>query len=264
MKLTKVHSVISFNQKPWLQSYIDSNTQKRTLSNNDFGKDMYKNMNNSFSGKTMENVRKRENIDLVTNGDELKKMASKPTFKATRQFSDNLMAVHKHKLSVTLNKPIYLGFCILELSKLLMYEFFYNILVPKFEDNVNLLYMDTDSFILDIKTEDIYKDFENIKEHLDLSAYPKEHFLHDTTNKKVIGKFKDEKNGCVIKEWVAIRAKCYSYTFMSGETLNVESKLKGIQKVSLPNFEKYKDCLFNSNTYYATASAKAMPSVNAR
>jgi hypothetical protein len=259
MTLKKVHRIMSFEQKPWLKKYIEQNTNKRTLATTTFEKDIYKLLNNAFFGKTMENVRKRQNIELVTDGNKMIKIASKATFKSVKRFTDNFGAVHKYKTQVKLNKPIYLGFCILELSKLLMYETYYEVFEPKFKDTtasptdsksgINILYGDTDSFIFNIYTEDIYKDLEDLKDTMDFSEYPTDHPLYSTVNKKVVGKMKDELLGDVMIEWVALRSKCYAYKTLSGKET---TKDKGVQKSSVPKLEKYKECLFESKLFYAT------------
>ena len=126
LKVTKVHRVLEFNQSPWLKQYIDFNTKKRTNAKNAFEKDFFKLMNNSVFGKTMENIRKRVDVRLITDEKKLLKMASKPTYVSSKIFNENLVAVHKIKETLTLNRPAYVGMCILDLSKTLMYDFHYN------------------------------------------------------------------------------------------------------------------------------------------
>jgi len=242
---TGVHRIISFVQESWLKVYIELNTKKRTKALTNFEKDIYKLLNNAFFGKTMENVRKRVNIELVTSDVQLKKMASKPTFKAVKKFTENFVAVHKHRTQVKLDKPIYLGFCILELSKLLMYETFYNVFQPKFND-LSLLYMDTDSFVFNIYTKDVYEDLKELSHIMDFSEYPTDHPLYDVTNKKIVGKMKDELSGDIMTEFIAIRSKCYAYKTQNG---NNTKKCKGVQKLSVPNIDKYKKCLFEKETF---------------
>ena len=126
LKVTKVHRVLKFNQSPWLKQYIDFNTEKRTNAKNSFERDFFKLMNNSVFGKTMENIRKRVDVRLVTNEKKLLKMASKPTYVSSKIFNENLVAVHKIKETLTLNRPAYVGMCILDLSETLIYDFHYN------------------------------------------------------------------------------------------------------------------------------------------
>ena len=126
LKIKKVHRVLKFDQSPWLKQYIDFNTEKRKHAKNSFEKDFFKLINNSVFGKTMENLRKRVDVRLVTNEKKLDKLTSKPTYVSSKIFNENLMAVHKIKETLTLNRPAYVGMCILDLSKTLMYDFHYN------------------------------------------------------------------------------------------------------------------------------------------
>ena len=132
-------------------------TELRMKGENDFDKDFYKIMNNAVYGKTMENVRKHKIIKLVNNDTRRNKLVSEPNYHTTKWFSENLLAIEMKKVSVNI-KPIYLGLAILSLSKIKMYEYWYDRMKPKYDDNVKLCYMDTDSFIMHIKTEDFYKD----------------------------------------------------------------------------------------------------------
>jgi len=142
LKLTKIHRVLKFNQSPWLKSYIDINAQKRTNAKNLFEKDFFKLMNNAVCGKTMENVRKRVDVKLVTDEKEHIKLASKPTYVSSKIFNKNLVAVHNIKEALTLNRPAYVGMCILDFSKTLMYDFHHNYVKQKCKSK---LFTDTDS-----------------------------------------------------------------------------------------------------------------------
>ena len=211
LKLTKVHRVLEFNQSPWLKKYIDFNTEKRKNAKNDFEKDFFKLMNNSVFGKTMENIRKRVDVRLVTDENKLLKLASKPTYVSSKIFNENLVAVHKIKETLTLNRPAYVGMCILDLSKTLMYDFHYNYIRQKYNNKAKLLFTDTDSLTYEIEAEDVYQDFWNDKERFDNSDYPQNSPYYNKENKKVIGKFKDEAAGIPITEFVGLRSKMYSY-----------------------------------------------------
>ena len=211
LKVTKVHRILEFNQSPWLKKYIDFNTNKRKNAKNAFEKDFFKLMNNSVFGKTMENLRKRVDVRLVTDNKKLIKLASKPTYVSSKIFNENLVAVHKIKETPTLDKPAYVGLCILDLSKVLMYDFHYNYIKNKYDNKARLLFTDTDSLTYEIEAEDVYKDFWNDKDKFDNSDYPKSSPYFDKTNKKVIGKFKDEAAGVPICEFVDLRSKMYSY-----------------------------------------------------
>ena len=172
LKINKVHRVLEFNQSPWLKQYIDFNTNKRKNAKNAFEKDFFKLMNNSVFGKMMENLRKRVDVRLVTDEKKLTKLASKPTYVSSKIFNDNLVAVHKIKETLTLNRPAYVGMCILDLSKTLMYDFHYNYIKKKYGDKARLLFTDTDSLTYEIEAEDVYRDFWNDKDKFDNSDYP--------------------------------------------------------------------------------------------
>ena len=143
LKVSKVHRVLQFNQSPWLKQYIDFNTLKRTNAKNAFEKGFFKLINNSVFGKTMENIRKRVDVRLVTDGKKLMKLTSKLTFVSSKIFNENLVAVHKIKETLTLNRPAYVGMCILDLSKTLMYDFHYNYIKNKYQNKAELLFTDT-------------------------------------------------------------------------------------------------------------------------
>ena len=210
-KIMKVHRVLEFNQSPWLKKYIDFNTQKRTQAKNSFERDFFKLMNNSVFGKTMENIRKRVDVRLVTDEKKLLEMTSKPTYVSSKIFNENLVAVHKIKETLTLNRQPYVGMCILDLSKNLMYDFHYNYIKSKYGDNAMLLFTDTESLTYEIKTEDMYQDFWNDKDRFDNSHYPESSPYFNKTNKKVIGKFKDEAAEIPITEFIGLR-QLYNYS----------------------------------------------------
>ena len=260
LKIKKVHRVLEFNQSPWLKQYIDFNTQKRTQAKNSFEKDFFKLMNNSVFGKTMENIRKRVDVRLITDEKKLLKMASKPTYVSSKIFNENLVAVHKIKETLTLNRPAYVGMCILDLSKTLMYDFHYNYIKEKYGNKARLLFTDTDSLTYEIEAEDVYQDFWNDKDRFDNSDYPENSTYFDKTNKKVIGKFKDEAAGIPITEFVGLRSKMYSYikdNHKGGKTA------KGIKKNTIKNnikHEDYKNVLINNKQIHHTM--KTIRSIN--
>ena len=209
LKVTKVHRV--FDQSPWLKQYIDFNTEKRKNANNAFEKDFFKLMNNSVFGKSMENLRKRVDVRLVTDEKKLLKLASKPTYVSSKIFNENLVAMHKIKETLTLNRPAYIGMSILDISKTLMYEFHYDYIKKKYGNKAKLLFTDTDSLTYMIETEDVYQNFWKDKKKSDNSDYPESSPYFDKTNKKVLGKFKDEALGIPVTEFIGLRSKMYSY-----------------------------------------------------
>ena len=168
-------------------------------------------MNNSVFGKTMENLNKWVDVRLVTNEKKLDRLTSKPTFVSSKIFNKSLMAVHKVKETLTLNRPAYVGMCILDLSKMLMYDLHYNHIKKRYNNRARLLFTDTDSLTYEIEAEDIYKDFWNDKDMFDNSDYPESSPYHCNVNKKIIGKFKDEACGIPITEFVGLKSKMYSY-----------------------------------------------------
>jgi hypothetical protein len=143
--LKKIHRVLEFKQKPWMKEYIDFNTEKRKLAKNEFEKNFFKLMNNSVFGKTMDNLRKRMNIKLNSDKTKFQKYVSKPTFINGVIFNENLVGVHYVQEKLKLNKPIYVGFSILDISKTQMYDFHYGFIKNYYGDKEKLLFTDTDS-----------------------------------------------------------------------------------------------------------------------
>ena len=247
LKITKIHRGIKFEESTWLKQYIDLNTNLRANANNEFEKDFFKLMNNSVFGKTMENIRNRVDIRLVNSEAKAKKLAAKPNFKHCNIFDENLVAIHMKKTKLVFNKPVYLGMCILDLSKTLMYDFHYNYIKNKFNDKAKLLFTDTDSLAYEIETEDFYKDISgDVAGKFDTSNFPSDHpsGIEVGCNKKVVGMFKDEAGGKIISEFVGLRAKLYAYKMHEGKE---EKRCKGVKKAVVKrsiNFEDYKTCLF--------------------
>lgn len=240
LKVSKIHKILSFDQSPWLKPYIDFNTQKRKESKNEFEKDFFKLMINACFGKTMENVRKY----LVNGKKRLRKLCSKSSFMRFKIFNENLVGIENRKVSLKLDKPFFCGQAVLDLSKVIMYDFHYNFIRKKYKDNAVLLFTDTDSLCYLIRTRDIYQDISENRHLFDLSNYHQDHPLCDTTNKKKPGFFKDETGGCAIKEFVGLRSKMYSFTFMNEE----KKKPKGISKTTVERdlrHSHYVNVLFN-------------------
>ena len=200
-------------------------------------------MNNSVFGKTMENLRNHQNIKLLTNNERRNNLVSEPNYHTTKYFSENLLAIEMRKTKIIINKPVYLGQAILDNSKTLMYEFWDDYIKPKYQEKAQLCYMDTNSFIIDIKTEDFYEDISyDVNKWFDTSDYDKNEKkpLPIGINKKVIGMFKDELNGKIMKEFCALRAK--TYAFLLDETEKKKPREQRKRKIA---FENYKNCLFN-------------------
>ena len=198
----------------------------------------------------MENLRKRVNVKLVNEVKQLKqkKLTHSPSFDHFRIFTNELVAVNMKKPTLYFNQPIYVGFAILDLSKVLMYDFHCNYIKVKYGEKATLLFTDTDSLCYNIQTEDIYRDIQEEADLFDTSEYPPDHFLFSTRNKKVLGKFKDEVHGTPVQEFVGLRPKMYSLLYNeNGKT--VEKKVaKGIAKNVTKReirHEHYKECMFN-------------------
>ena len=190
------------------------NTRLRKDAKNNFEKDFFKLMINTFFGKTMENKRKHRDFKLVTSDKRRNILASEPNYHTSKHISEDLMIIEMKKVWVKMNKPIYLGQAILDISKTLMYEFWYDYIKPKYADKARALYTDTDSFVINIKTDDFYKDIaSDVEKWFDTSKYDKndKRPLPIGINGKVIGKFKDELEGKIMTEFCALRGKAYAY-----------------------------------------------------
>ena len=254
MRLQKIHRILKFKQSPWLKHYIDFNTVQRTAARNDFEKDFFKLMNNSMFGKTMENLRNRRKIDITGGDVSFRKMVAQSTFKSFTIFHEHLVAVERLQSELTLNRPIYTGLCVLDLSKILMYNFHYNYVKQKYpREKSKLLFTDTDSLVYKIQTRDLYHDMKEDEHLFDFSGYPNDHFCYSNANKKVIGKMKDELNGKCMVEFVGLRAKMYSVKYKStSNEFQTMKKAKGVKKYVVKkhiDHEDYKKALFECKRY---------------
>ena len=236
--LRKVHRAISFKQANFLKPFIEFNTEKRKNAKNDFEKDLFKLMTNSVYGKTMENVRKHGDYEIVNTPERFQKLVNKPLFKHRYIINEDLVIVEKDKHTVELNKPIYMGMSILDYSKTHMYSFYYDVLKPKYDDKIKLVYTDTDSYVIKVETDDLYEDFKEINEYMDFSDYNVEHPNYDKTNKKVLGKFKDEMNGKIITHFIGLKPKAYYYKVYGDD--KERKKSKGVVKHKVSNQLSYK------------------------
>ena len=259
MILRKIHKVLAFKQSPWLKTYIDYNTRMRAMSSSGFAKDFYKLMNNSVFGKTQENLRNRVNVEVLTNREKALKRVCKPSHKRSFTIREDLVIMQTAVTQLELNKPLYVGFSVLELSKLHMYEFHYSKMIPRYNDNLSLCFTDTDSLLYEIGTNDIYSDMRENMDDYDFSEYPSDHPNYNATNKKIIGKFKDELNSLPLEEFIGLRPKCYSLLFR-GEVKNNTLKhmdvsekqtakgTKSSVKDAFLRHHHYKDVLSNLST----------------
>ena len=251
LKLKNVQRVIQFKQKAWLKAYIDMNTELRKNAKNEFEKNFFKLMNNSVFEKTMENVRNHKSIKLVTSDKRRKQLVSETNYH--KKFSDYLMAIEMKKSRVKMTKSLYLAMSILDISKVLMYKFWYDYISPKYGDNANLCDTDTDSFIIYIKTEDFFEDISNdVERWFDTSNYGKNDriLLPIGKNKKVPGLYKDELGGKITIEFVALRPKTYSYLDDYG---NEHKKSKSTKRCVIKQklvHQNLKNCFFSNKTVY--------------
>ncbi|GBN91024.1 hypothetical protein AVEN_195498-1, partial [Araneus ventricosus] len=244
LKVTKVHRILKFQQSEWLKNYINFNTEQRQKATTNFEKDLFKLLNNAVFGKTMENLRNRVNIDLVTEEKRGKKLVASPTFESFQIITEDLVSVQRHKTSLFLNRPIYVGFSILDISKILMYDFHYNFIKKTYDNRAKLLFTDTDSLCYHIHTEDVYKDISEHAELFDTANYPPNHLLFNLPNNKVLGKMKDELSGDIASEFVGLKAKMYSLKTLHFEKQTAKGVPKSVLK-SRVSHNDYKNCLLN-------------------
>ena len=234
-----------------MKPYIDLNTKMRKLAKDEFSKDFYKLMNNSVFGKTIENVRKRVDMNFIKTDTELRKLTSKPNFKNMKIYSKDLLACLMQKESVLLDKSIYIGMSVLDISKTLMYGFHYEAIKQRYKDKAKLLFTNTDSLCYFIETADLENDrLEEIHKY-DTSNYPQDHKLYSEENIKIIGKMKDETCGSQIEEFVGLKAKLYSFRTHA----NLVKRAKGVKKSVIQKtikMEEFKQVLFGEEQVHKT------------
>ena len=222
-----MHRVIKFNQRSWLNPYININTELRENTKNKFQKNFFKLMKNSVYEKTMENVRNHRDIKLVKSDKRRKRLVSEPNDHSHKNFSEYLMAIEMKKTKMKMIKPIYLAMSILDISKRLIYEFWYDYIKSKYRDKAKLCYVDTDSFVIYIKAEDFFVDIAgDVKRWFDRSNFDKndKRTLPIGENKKVPRLFKDELGGKIVTEVVALRPKTWTYLIDSYDDDDFEKK----------------------------------------
>lgn len=235
--LNKIHRVIQFRQDNFLKKYIDLNTQLRQESNSEFEKDFFKLLNNAIFGKTIENRRKQVDIRLVTSWRDTcnktnrlvgaENLICKPNFKSISIFSENFVAIQLAKEKILLDRPIYIGFSVLEYAKQHLYQFHYNVIKHKYNDKAQLCYTDTDSLLYFIRTDDFYNDLRKNINFYDTSNFETNNIYNiPLLNVKIPGLFKDEMGGDIIKQFIGLRAKLYCIESVKKEI----KKAKGVSK----------------------------------
>lgn len=230
VSVDKVHKALRFRQETFLKEFIEFNTKLRSAATDEFQKTLFKLLNNAVYGKTLENVHDYREVKLVVSKEQLLTFARRPQFHRYVPFTKDCGAVEMKKTSITLNKPMYLGAAILDLSKEVMYAMWYKTIKPAFGDRASLVYMDTDSFVLELRTMDKIEDLKSIASSLDTSNYPHDHPLHSTTNEKVLGKFKDELSSKKMLEIVALKSKCYAIKYMDDGEVKDMARSKGVNR----------------------------------
>ena len=250
LRIKNIHRVLKFKQEAYLRPYIEKNTVLRQKAKNEFEKNLFKLMNNSVFGKSIENQRNRINMKLCLSEKQTRKYLIKPNFHTFTILNEGVVLIHMLKQKVKLNRPIYLGFACLELAKNHMYYMYYYRYKNFYRDQINLIYTDTDSFLVLAKTEDFYVDLkENFSDIMDFSNYKSDHFLFDKSNEKVVGKFKDEYPNEIIHEFIGLKPKLYSILYNDGKFKNTA---KGLQREVLAkeiNHNHYKDVLFQGKIF---------------
>ena len=248
-----------------MEKYINFSTQKRNQAVTDFEKVFKKLLHNAFYGKTMESIRNRLKSNFVKKVDyrEIIKQESKLTFNGIHKSYENCDCYTLEQNEVLMDKPIYLGYSVFELSKLLMYETYFEKLQPYFgQDNLQLHYIDTDCFVLSMDSDNIINDFKNLEDSFDLSNLDKNHELYSDKNKKIVGKFKIETlRNVFIDKFVCLRSKMYA--FKCRDETEDKNKLKGISKSQSKNikFQEYYNCL-DGMEYQTECDNYIMKSIN--
>lgn len=249
LKLTGVGKILEFRQTQWLKPYIELNTYHRKQATNEFEKNFFKLMSNSIYGKTMENVRNRVNIILCNKWEGrygAKSKISKPNFKKSTILDKNLVSIEMYRTKIVFDKPIVIGVSILEISKLCMYEFHYGFMKTIYQNNINLLYTDTDSFIYNISCDNFYNEMKKHSDKFDTSDYKNDNqFEIIRLNKKIPGLMKDENNGEIMTEFVGLRSKMYSIKINNKDGIR---KSKGVKKNVINtklSFESYLNCILH-------------------
>ncbi|XP_054257389.1 uncharacterized protein LOC128982453 [Macrosteles quadrilineatus] len=261
LRVRRIHRVLRFKQRKWLQPYVAMNTRLRQQAKNKFEVELFKLMVNAVYGMSLQNVRKHINIKLATNPKTYTKYVAKSNFSDRTWYNKDLALLHMKKVRVILDKPVYAGMCILDHSKTWMYGFHYRLQERYGIDRLRLLYIDTDGLIYLIRTVDVYEDMVNHLDDFDTSNYPRDHICYDPTNARVLGKFKDEANGVIISEFIGLMAKLYCFMFLRsdssedgvGDGLPPVKRAKGVNRAVVAKgltVDDYRRCLQEQRVLY--------------
>lgn len=254
LRLKKIHRVLEFDQKPWLKPYMDLNSKLRVETTSQFKKDLFKLLNNATFGKTMEDVKKHKEVYLVSKWEGrygAEALIARPNFQSCSIFNKNLVAIELEKVKVKMDKPIYAGMSILDISKVVLYEFHYDFAKKQFGSDCKLQYTDTDSLIYEIKHPDVYQIMKQNIARFDTSDYaPENPYGLPLVNKKIPGLMKDECNGKIVTKFYGLRSKMYC---LQVEHEDYVKKAKGVKSNVIKNSitsRHYHDCLMNSSVIY--------------
>lgn len=254
LRLKKIHKALEFEQSRWLKPYIDLNTRLRQEATSQSKKDLTKLMNNAVFGKTMENVRKRQDIKLRSKWGGrygVEALITKPNFHSCTIFNPNLVAIQLDKLQILMDKPIYVGMCILDIAKTVLYEFHYEFMKKNLGSDCKLLYTDTDSLIYEIKNVDAYEIIKENINRFDTSDYPPNNrFGIPLVNKKKTGLMKDECNGEIITCMWGLRSKMYCLQVNYKDFIKRAKGVKSNVIKTTINSSHFDDCLINSILVY--------------
>ena len=243
LKVAHIHHGIMFDQSPYMKDYVDLNSKKRSEATNNFDSNFFKLMVNSLYGKSLQRPDNKTKTHLVTNSKYCQRLVAKPTFKSLTPIHSKLVGINMKYPVISIEKPSYIGMCILDHAKTVMYHFHYNVIRKFYGDRCSLLFTDTDSLMYEIYTDDVYEDLSRFASYFDFSNYPSDHFLHSKDRAKIPGTFKDETASKPIKAFVGLKSKMYAFVMAEGKEIKAA---KGVKKSVIHNclkFENYVNCL---------------------
>ena len=279
MQLTKVHNAMKYQQRAWLEPYIDINTEARQNAKNEFEKNFYKLMNNSFYGQTLMDLTKYTNFAFCTNEKQFMAHMRQPQMVKQQVIFRNcdwcadefdwsecdcIIGLEKFKINIVLSRPRYIGFKVLELAKLQMYKFWYEVLIPSFgKDSLKLLATDTDSFIIQVRCRDLVQKWIEIQNQTDCMDLSNQSNLNIKENAKVPGKMKRELGSGIMTVFAGIRSKCYSYQWFEphGQEIQTEKTAKGVPRKNKRDltFSDYKDLIFKRKPEIRITTTRLQP-----